>query len=194
MSASAHKNPLGPPRPTISGRDGPRGERSNLICRLAHTKTPAAPRGPLSRAATRRGESGQTLFVGWRTQRPPRPPAAHFLGPRRAAGRAVKHFLSAGALSSVRSCRACRRTEYRLSGLVVPHCRAFYMFCWCVLRPSAAGARGAPLSVAGAPAPLLAPRGAPAPPRRPRSLRSRPRSWPRARESGRGGRRWRKAP
>ena len=28
-------NPLDPPRPTISGRDGPRGERSNIICRLA---------------------------------------------------------------------------------------------------------------------------------------------------------------
>ena len=30
------RNPLGPPRLTISSRDGPRGERSNLICRLAH--------------------------------------------------------------------------------------------------------------------------------------------------------------
>ena len=32
------KYPLGPPRLTISSRDGPRGERSNLICRLPPEK------------------------------------------------------------------------------------------------------------------------------------------------------------
>ena len=52
---------------------------------------------------TGRGESGQTLFVGWRDAgKPPRPTAAHFLGPLRAAGRAVKHYLSAGALKDPR--------------------------------------------------------------------------------------------
>ena len=31
-------NPLGPPRLTITSRDGPRGERSNIICRLPPEK------------------------------------------------------------------------------------------------------------------------------------------------------------
>ena len=65
-----NENPLGPPRPTDTGRDGPRGERSNIIYRLAHRKPPSAHHDPLTRVVTGRGESGQTFFIGWRIDSP----------------------------------------------------------------------------------------------------------------------------